>query len=92
MQAGFLAGYGLHEGLSAAKGLELIDENHPVYAKAFDLSDTALNHKTGVVGIPLNVGIGWYSKPELVQFILQYALTFGLFAFWYVDRKRAAIN
>lgn len=88
LQAGFLAGYGLHEGLSAAKDLGHIDADNAIYTKAFDLSATPLNHKEGTIGIPLYVGIGWYSKPEWVQFILQYGLTSVLFLYWYLYRKK----
>lgn len=83
LQAGFLLGYSIHEGLSAAKELGMIAENHPIFTKIFDLSDTMLSHKEGAVGIPLYVGIGWYSKPEWIQFISQYGLTFLLFWHWH---------
>jgi high-affinity iron transporter len=82
LQAGFLLGYSVHEALSAAKELGMIAAENPIYAKAFDLSKTVFYHKEGVVGLPLYVAIGWYSKPEWIQFILQYLLTFGLFGYW----------
>lgn len=83
LQAGFLIGYSVHEGLSAFKELGMIIGDHPIFTKAFDLSSTILNHKEGVAGIPLYVVIGWYSKPEWIQFILQYVLTGSLFVYWY---------
>ncbi len=86
LQAGFLIGYGIHEGLSASKGMGIISGDNPLFLKAFDLSGTALNHKEGMLGIPLYVAIGWYSKPEWIQFIIQYAYTFTLFGFWYLQR------
>lgn len=87
LQAGFLVGYSIHEGLSASKSMEIINEGNPLLSKAFDLSGTALNHKEGMVGIPLYVALGWYSKPEWIQFIIQYAYTFALFGFWYLQRN-----
>ncbi len=42
-----------------------------------------LIYKEGIIGLPLYVLLGWYSKPEWVQFILQYTYTLGMFAFWY---------
>jgi len=87
LQAGFLVGYSLHEGLSATKSLGMIDENNPVFTKAFDLSKTVLYHKEGIIGVPLYVTFGWYSKPEWIQFIVQYLYTFLLFGYWYT-RKR----
>lgn len=88
LQAGFLIGYGIHEGLSALKDLGVIDGSSLIYSKAFDLSGTILNHKTGVLGLPLFVLFGWYSKPEWVQFIFQYLYTIGIFAYWYIIQKK----
>ncbi len=88
LQAGFLLGYAVHEGLSALKSLELIPTNNVLLTKAFDLSGTVFDHKEGVLGIGMYVGLGWYSKPEWIQFILQYVYTFGLFAYWSHDLKR----
>ena len=86
LQAGFLLGYGIHEGLSASKGL--INPESLIYNKAFDLSGTIMNHKSGSLGIPLYVSLGWYSKPEWVQFIVQYTYTFLLLGFWYLHKKK----
>jgi high-affinity iron transporter len=83
LQAGFLLGYGIHEGLSALKALGKLPEDSILLAKAFNLSKTALNHKEGVIGLPLYVLFGWYSKPEWIQFITQYAYTIGIFALWF---------
>ncbi len=82
LQAGYLFGYSIHEGLSAAKSLGWLHENNAVFTKAFNLSKTVFNHKEGILGLPLNVGLGWYSKPEWIQFILQYGYTTLLFVFW----------
>ncbi len=83
LQAGFLMGYSVHEGMSASKDLGLLDKESPLFAKAFDLSGTEWNHKEGMIGVPLYVGMGWYSKPEWIQFTLQYALTLSLFWYWW---------
>ena len=88
LQAGFLMGYSVHEGLSASKDLGMIQESNSLFVKAFDLSGTALNNKEGVIGIPLYVAFGWYAKPEWAQFILQYAYTFLLLGFWHSRKKR----
>ena len=81
LQAGYLLGYSIHEGLSALKDMAILSDKSFLYVKAFDLSATVLNHKEGALGLPLNVLIGWYSKPEWIQFIIQYAYTLGIFAF-----------
>lgn len=82
IQAGYLFGYSLHEGLSAAKSLGWLESNSFIFNQAFNLSKTMLNHKNGLLGLPLNVTLGWYSKPEWIQFILQYIYTFSLLSYW----------
>lgn len=89
LQAGFLLGYAVHEGLSAMKDLGILSENSFLLTKAFNLSSTVLNHKEGIVGIPLYVLFGWYSKPEWIQFVLQYGYTFAVFGIWRSVSKRA---
>jgi high-affinity iron transporter len=88
LQAGFLLGYAVHEALSALKSLDFIAENHLLLTKAFDVSGTILDHKEGVLGIGMYVGFGWYSRPEWIQFILQYVYTLGMFIFWRHDLKQ----
>ena len=90
LQAGYLLGYSIHEGLSALKDLAVLSDKNTLYSKAFDFSATVLNHKEGALGLPLNVLLGWYSKPEWIQFISQYAYTIGIFAFmkWHSKSKR----
>ncbi len=82
LQAGYLVGYSIHEALSAAKNLDWLDEGNLIFTRVFNLSATVFNHKNGLIGLPLNVLLGWYSKPEWIQFIIQYAYTFTLFAYW----------
>lgn len=88
LQAGFLIGYSIHEGLSASKELGVIDGSSPIYMKAFDLSKTVLYHKEGIIGVPLYAAFGWYSKPEWIQFIVQYSYTFILFFYWYARTRK----
>ena len=88
LQAGFLLGYSVHEGISAASNIGIISPEHPIFTKAFDLSKTVLSDKEGIVGLPLFVVFGWYSKPEWIQFILQYVYTLGFFGFWYASSRR----
>lgn len=82
LQAGFLLGYAVHEGLSALKSLGYVAENHYLFNKVFDLSSTVLDHKEGFIGLPLYVTVGWYSRPEWIQFILQYVYTISMFVIW----------
>lgn len=88
LQAGFLLGYAVHEGLSALKALAVISGDHIIFTKAFDLSGTVLNHKEGVLGIPMYVAFGWYSKPEWIQFILHYGYIIGMAMVWKRLRKK----
>ncbi len=82
LQAGYLLGYALHEGLSAMKGYGSISADSPLLIKAFDLSKTALSHKDGLFGIPLHVTLGWYAKPEWLQLFIQYFYTITMFMYW----------
>jgi high-affinity iron transporter len=87
LQAGFLLGYTLHEGFSALKGYEMISGENLIFSKAFDVSKTVFSHKDGIIGIPLHVIFGWYSKPEWIQFIVQYLYTIMIFSFWLRGKK-----
>jgi high-affinity iron transporter len=82
LQSGYLIGYGVHEGLSALKSFGVLSGDLFIYQKAFDLSQGVLSHKDGLVGLPLNILFGWYSKPEWVQFIVQYGYTLAIFGYW----------
>ncbi|MEK6264689.1 MAG: FTR1 family protein [Clostridium sp.] len=88
LQAGFLLGYGIHEGLSALQSLNIVSSSSPLLVKAFDLSNTIFYHKEGIIGLPLYVLIGWYSKPEIIQFVVQYAYTFVMFFIWHRELKK----
>ena len=88
LQAGFLLGYAVHEGLSALKALAIISGDNAIFTKAFDLSSTVFNHKEGVLGIPLYVTFGWYSKPEWIQLILHYGYIIGMALLWRKLRPR----
>jgi high-affinity iron transporter len=87
LQAGYLWGYSIHEFLSALKMSELIDGTSIYLIKLFDLSSTTLSHKDGVLGVPLHLFLGWYSKPEFVQFFAQYLFTMGMFSYWLLRKK-----
>jgi high-affinity iron transporter len=86
LQAGFLMGYSVHEGFSASKELGIIDSANPIFNKAYDLSKTPFYHKEGSIGLPLYIATGWYSKPEWIQFVIQYGLTGLLLLYWYKKR------
>lgn len=90
LQAGFMLGYSFHELFSWLKAESIIDASHWIYTKAFDLSDTFLYHKEKPIGIILYVTIGWYSKPEVFQFVIQYIYTgVLLYIFARTNRKKA---
>lgn len=88
LQAGYLLGYSVHEFLSAMKGLGRIAAESAVYTKAFNLGDTVLDHKSGAVGVPLNVLIGWYSRPEWIQLALHYGYVAAMFILWRIVAGR----
>lgn len=88
LQAGFLVGYGIHEGLSALKGYGALDSSSWLFNKAYNCSQGIFSHKTGWIGVPFHVIFGWYSKPEWIQFLIQYAYTIGMFTYWGLFLKR----
>jgi high-affinity iron transporter len=87
IQAGYLFGYGIHEGLSALKSIGYIGSDSVLLSKVFDFSGTVFNHKEGLAGLPLNVIAGWYSKPEWIQFLAQYLLTGSLLFYWFKKKS-----
>ncbi len=88
LQAGYLLGYSVHEFLSAMKGLGKIAADSGIYLKVFNFADTILDHKTGVLGVPLNVIVGWYSRPEWIQLVLHYGYVIGMLLVWRVTAIR----
>ena len=88
LQAGFLLGYSIHEGLSALRDINILSSESALFVKVFDLSKTVFDHKDGIIGLPLYVLFGWYSKPEIIQFVMQYVYTFSLFYIWKKEIKR----
>lgn len=87
IQAGYLFGYSIHEGISALKDMEVLSKDSPLFSRMFDLSKTVFNHKEGLLGVPLNVFLGWYSKPEWIQFVFQYGLISILINYWRIKNK-----
>jgi len=82
LQAGFMLGYSFHELFSYFKAESIIDSSHWIYTKAYDLSSTFLDHKEKPIGILLYATVGWYSKPEIFQFVIQYAYSLTLVGFF----------
>ena len=89
LQAGFLLGYSIHEGLSALQSFNILPSESILFIKVFDLSKTIFYHKEGLIGLPLYIIFGWYSKPEILQFLTQYLYTLTLFYIWYRTIKKA---
>lgn len=87
LQAGFMLGYSVHEFLSYLKATEVLSTDHALYTKLFDLSDTFLYHKERIIGMLLYATIGWYSKPEVIQFTIQYTYTGVLLLYFFKTRK-----
>ncbi len=79
LQAGYLLGYGIHELIAS---VPFLSQQSFLTVKVFDLSGTFLNHKDGLLGLPLHILLGWYSKPEWISFTAQYGLSLGLLFYW----------
>ena len=82
LQAGYLFGYSVHEFLSAMKASDDLASDNVLFSKVYNLQNTLLDHKSGAIGIPLNVLFGWYSRPEWIQFILHYSYIIVIFLLW----------
>lgn len=87
LQAGFLLGYSVHEFISYLKVVDVINSDNIIYTKLFDLSDTFLYHKEKTIGILLYATVGWYSKPEVLQFIIQYGYT-SYFLYLFIKTRK----
>lgn len=92
LQAGFLLGYGIHEGLSAMKDIGYISKDNFILIKVFNLSKTIFYHKEGILGLPLYVLFGWHSEPEWIQFLTQYIYTISMFIYWYFKKNKRKIS
>lgn len=92
LQAGFLLGYAIHEGLSSLKGYAVLPADSMLLAKAYNLSVGLLSHKNGFLGIPLHVLLGWYSKPEWLQFVVQYLYTGIMLSYWYITSYKTGVT
>ena len=92
LQSAYLFGYAVHELLSALKAIGTLGAESAVYTQLYNLGGTVLDHKTGALGIPLNVLAGWYSKPEIIQAVLQsgYAILFGVL--WFTFNRREKVE
>jgi high-affinity iron transporter len=86
LQAGFMLGYSVHELFSYFKAEGILESTHWYYTKLFDLSGTFLDHKEAPLGILLYASIGYYSKPEVLQFVIQYVYTISILVFYFRNR------
>lgn len=87
LQAGFMLGYSVHEFLPYLKATGALSGDHLIYTQLFDLSNTFLYHKEELIGIILYATLGWYSKPEIIQFLVQYTYTIT-FVYLYFKTKK----
>lgn len=88
LQCAYLLGYGVHELLHGLGSVGLIADGDPLFAKAWNLRGGIFDHKTGVVGLPLNILVGWSSAPEWLQLGSQLAYLAVLFPLWMrISRK-----
>lgn len=90
LQAGYLLGYAAHELLSALHTAGVLGDDSALLVKAFNAGGSVLDHKTGAVGIALNVLLGWYSRPEWLPFVLHYGYVGVMFVVWRQVLRRIA--
>jgi len=89
LQAGFMFGYSFHELFSYFKAESILDATNPIYTRLYDFGGTIFDHKTGILGIPLYVLFGWYSRPEVFQFIIQYLYTLIVLTYFVSTMKES---
>ena len=82
LQAGYLAGSGMHEALSLLGATGVLPAGSALLSRAFDLSGTFLDRETSPLGVALNILVGWNSDPEWPAFVLQYLYTGAMLFFW----------
>lgn len=92
IQAGFLAGYSVHEFLESIEYFGIIADNSWLLTQAFDLSNTLLDHKTGSIGIPLFIIAGWYDHPQWLQLFVQLSVVGSLCIYWKKFQDRDSCN
>lgn len=78
LQVGYLVGYSVHEFIEVLEIKAVFLDSTFLYSRLYDLSGTILDQKSSILGIGLNSFLGWTSKPHILQFISQYAVTFYL--------------
>lgn len=78
LQAGYLMGYAVHEFIEILELKNILINSNILYGRLFNLSGTILDSKSSILGIILNSVLGWYSKPHILQFIMQYIVTIYL--------------
>ncbi len=88
LQAGYLAGAGMHEALSLLGATGALPAGSALLAKAFDLSGTVLDRESGVVGIALNILVGWNSDPEWPSLVFQASYAAALLLLWRRSLRR----
>jgi len=82
LQAGYLLGYSIHELLSALGDTGVIGTGSVLLVRAFDFQGTILDHRSGAIGITLNILLGWYSRPEWIPLAAHYLYVVALFVAW----------
>ena len=87
LQAGFLIGTGIHEGLEALAGAGVIGGGSMLLTPAYDFTNTVFDHHNGIIGLPLYVLAGWNSDPEWLRFAVQYIYTGILLFVWVMSRR-----
>lgn len=75
LQVGYVFGDAIHEFIELLETLDFAPGNFILYTNVFDLSGTFIDSESSPLGILLAGTLGWYSDPQILQFIGQYSIT-----------------
>ncbi len=90
LQSAYLLGAGIHELLEAGETIGFYLPDSFFMTKAWDLSATVFDNQTGLVGVALQVLLGWNSNPEIIPALVQLAYLAIIGGWWFYRTRRPA--
>jgi len=60
----------------------------PFHSSGIEIAD----HGRGALGVPMNILLGWYSRPEWIQTVLHYGYVVVMFFLWKIAGTRRTVE